>query len=329
MSGAARIGRMLDQLTEARTKCKKLEQRAQDDKEELIQARKAKQDISGAQGLLPGDKIGGWPGIITRAQEARDAAKNWRMRCLESEEQHRAATETVKDLAVKYREAKNRIASLERELADAPTFDTIVEETVTKLRAQVAQLEETIGRMRGGASEQGARAGVFERLLHERDTLLLQERDTLLLQGEPSAPLQLKVRKLHPDAILPTRATDGSAGWDLYAQNDFGFSKGGRHLHDMRIAVEIPLGYVGQICPRSGVAWEYGVTVLNAPGVIDCDYRGELKALLINHGHMVEFKRGDRIAQLLIVPAPRVELVEVLELSPTARGAGGLGSTGA
>lgn len=95
------------------------------------------------------------------------------------------------------------------------------------------------------------------------------------------------------------------------------------------VCVEIPPGFVGLVCPRSGLAANYDVTVLNAPGIVDSGYRGEFKVILINHGaEAFEINRGDRIAQLLIVPVAQAHIVEADELSDTARGAGGFGSTG-
>ena len=150
--------------------------------------------------------------------------------------------------------------------------------------------------------------------------------------------LKLKVKKLHPDAILPTRGSEKAAGLDLFAwfpepelpaMRRMPLSPGERHLFATRIAVEIPEGFEGQIRPRSGMAWRNGVTVLNAPGTIDSDFRGELGVLLINHGQLeVTITHGDRIAQLVIAPVTKAQVIEVDELSDTTRGDGGFGSTG-
>jgi dUTP pyrophosphatase len=105
-------------------------------------------------------------------------------------------------------------------------------------------------------------------------------------------------------------------------------SPGDRALFSTGISLSIPPGYEGQIRPRSGWALKDGITVLNSPGTIDSDYKGEVKVLLINLGHeSVEIKRGDRIAQLVIAPVVNAELVLVNELETSARGAGGFGST--
>jgi dUTP pyrophosphatase len=128
----------------------------------------------------------------------------------------------------------------------------------------------------------------------------------------------------------PTFATPGSAGIDLAATRPAVVFGGSTRLVSTGIAVKIPPGTVGLICPRSGLAAWYGVTVLNAPGVIDEDYRGEIMVLLYNasgSSHWIE--RGDRVAQLLIVPIVRPIISAVVELDDTIRGAGGFGSTGA
>lgn len=139
----------------------------------------------------------------------------------------------------------------------------------------------------------------------------------------------LKVKKLHPDAVLPEQATEGAAGFDLYS-----VERHGLYTHDIvslstGIAVEIPVGYEGQIRSRSGLA-KRGISVINSPGTIDSDYRGEVRVLLINLGddHYVVMP-GDRIAQLVIAPIAKVdEVIIVDELSETERGSGGFGSTG-
>ena len=137
---------------------------------------------------------------------------------------------------------------------------------------------------------------------------------------------------LAPGARAPTRATPGAAGMDLHAHLPDGpaaLPPGERAHIPSGVSVAIPAGYEGQIRPRSGLAWKRGLTVLNAPGTIDADYRGELGVILINHGDVeCTIYDGDRIAQLVIAPVPAVELVAADSLPPTARGAGGFGSTG-
>jgi dUTP pyrophosphatase len=132
---------------------------------------------------------------------------------------------------------------------------------------------------------------------------------------------------------LPAYASAGAAGLDLYAALPAGqklvLEPGARDLIPTGVQIALPEGYEAQVRPRSGLAVEHGVTVLNAPGTIDCDYRGEVKALLVNHGGQpFEITRGMRIAQLVVAPVARAMLVEVEELGETARGAGGFGSTG-
>jgi dUTP pyrophosphatase len=147
----------------------------------------------------------------------------------------------------------------------------------------------------------------------------------------------LKVRRLHPDARLPERSTPGSAGLDLFAWDGgldlsnptYYLDPGGRILVRTGIALEIPDGFEGQIRPRSGLALRNGITVLNTPGTIDSDYRGEVGVILVNLSNQYYFvNHGDRIAQLVIAPVTRAEVVEVDELSDTTRGEGGFGSTG-
>lgn len=130
------------------------------------------------------------------------------------------------------------------------------------------------------------------------------------------------------DLPLPSRATPGSAGIDLCAARDVSIWPGSRVAVSTGYAVEIPAGYEGQIRPRSGWAAKNGLTVLNSPGTIDSDYRGEIIVLLINHGaSAVCINRGDRVAQLVVAPVLVMPIVEVDELHETER-VGGLGSTG-
>ena len=131
------------------------------------------------------------------------------------------------------------------------------------------------------------------------------------------------------DLPLPSYATAGAAGMDLRSAETLTLKSGARALVATGIAIALPPGIEGQVRPRSGLAVKFGVTVLNAPGTIDCDYRGEIKVPLINHGD-VDFMiaRGDRIAQMIIAPAPQVSLLEVSLLDETLRGASGFGSSG-
>lgn len=143
--------------------------------------------------------------------------------------------------------------------------------------------------------------------------------------------MKLNFRKLHPEAIIPTYATPGSAGLDLCARIPFEIylHPGVRVTIPTGIAVELPDGFEAQIRPRSGLAHKYGVTVLNSPGTIDSDYRGEVGVIMINQGdEAFKITPNDRIAQMVIASFVRVELVQAGTLNDTERGDGGFGSTG-
>jgi dUTP pyrophosphatase len=141
----------------------------------------------------------------------------------------------------------------------------------------------------------------------------------------------LEIQLLRDDAILPTYATAGAAGMDLHAslQAPRTLQPGERAAIPTGIALALPAGYEGQVRPRSGLSSKHGVTVVNAPGTVDEDYRGEVHVLLVNLGqepYTVQPK--DRIAQLVVAPVTRVRVLQVSELGATARGGGGFGSTG-
>jgi len=141
--------------------------------------------------------------------------------------------------------------------------------------------------------------------------------------------IKLPVKRLDPSIELPAYAREGDAGLDLRAAHEATLEPGGRGLVGTGLAVAIPPGYAGLVLPRSGLALSHGVTVLNAPGLVDAGYRGELKVLLVNHGEKpVTVRRGDRVAQLVVQSVERAEPIEVGELPPSERGAGGFGSTG-
>jgi dUTP pyrophosphatase len=131
------------------------------------------------------------------------------------------------------------------------------------------------------------------------------------------------------DLPLPSYATAGSAGLDLRSAEALTLPPGTRALVATGIAIALPENFEAQVRPRSGLAVQHGVTVLNAPGTIDADYRGEIKVPLINLG-MEDFviARGDRIAQMVVAPVTRVEPEEVTMLDDTVRGSGGFGSSG-
>jgi dUTP pyrophosphatase len=140
---------------------------------------------------------------------------------------------------------------------------------------------------------------------------------------------QVKFTKLHPDAKPPMYQTDQSVGADLTSVEDVDIEPGQFRLVKTGIAVELPRAIEMQIRPRSGLAFKHGVTVLNAPGTIDSDYRGEVGVLLINHGTTTfRVSKGDRIAQAVLAKVILTNYKYVKELSSTDRGAGGFGSTG-
>ena len=132
------------------------------------------------------------------------------------------------------------------------------------------------------------------------------------------------------DLPLPSRQTTGSAGFDLAsAEPDFVLAPGERRLVSTGLAIELPPGIEGQVRPRSGLALRHGITMPNAPGTIDSDYRGELRVILQNSGTApVTIARGDRIAQIVFAKYETPELVDATELEESARGGGGFGSTG-
>jgi dUTP diphosphatase len=142
--------------------------------------------------------------------------------------------------------------------------------------------------------------------------------------------VQLPVAKLKPEAILPSRAHDGDAGLDLYACESAHIGPGERWGVGTGIAVEIPAAHAGLILPRSGLAREHGITLVNSPGLIDAGYRGEVRVLLLNTDPAETFRiePGDRIAQLLLTPIAVAEPVETAVLSESSRGEGGFGSSG-
>jgi dUTP pyrophosphatase len=134
---------------------------------------------------------------------------------------------------------------------------------------------------------------------------------------------------LGPDSTLPRYQTDFAAGMDLCTSVDFSLNPMERKLVPTGLRMAIPEGFEGQVRPRSGLALKHGISLVNSPGTIDSDYRGEIGVILINLGdETVEFKKGDRIAQLVICPVSRAELRSVSTLEETTRGAGGFGSTG-
>jgi len=141
----------------------------------------------------------------------------------------------------------------------------------------------------------------------------------------------VEFKKLHPKAQIPRYMTELAAGLDIQAlpQQPLELKPGERCLVPTGLAVAIPAGYEIQVRPRSGLAIKHGIALVNSPGTIDADYRGEIGIILINLGQeSFTISPGDRIAQLVVAPVCQAELVEVTELSETVRGAGGFGHTG-
>jgi dUTP diphosphatase len=142
--------------------------------------------------------------------------------------------------------------------------------------------------------------------------------------------IELPIRRLREDAVVPERAYEGDAGLDLAACEQVELGPGERAVVGTGLAVAIPEGYAGFIQPRSGLADRHGISIVNSPGLIDCGYRGELKVILLNTDRDTPFvvEYGMRIAQLVVLPIPGLELVETDELPETERGVRGHGSSG-
>ena len=141
----------------------------------------------------------------------------------------------------------------------------------------------------------------------------------------------VRVLKVRPTARVPSRASDGAAGLDLHADltGSIVIARGQIVVVPTGIALALPAGHEGQVRPRSGLAAKHGITVLNAPGTIDEDFRGEVLVILVNHGaREYHLSAGDRVAQLVIAKIEKPRIVEVTTLEGTTRGEGGLGSTG-
>lgn len=141
--------------------------------------------------------------------------------------------------------------------------------------------------------------------------------------------IQVKLKKIHQDAVIPMYATKGSAGFDLYSTDLYELKPDETVLINTGLSIEIPVGYELQIRTRSSMAYKYGVIVLNSPGTIDSDYRGEIKVILKNiSNHTYIICKGDRVAQGIIKEIIQASFIEVKELDTTDRGEGGFGSTG-
>ena len=142
--------------------------------------------------------------------------------------------------------------------------------------------------------------------------------------------MRLAVRRLDPAAKLPTRAYDGDAGYDLCALEPVTLGPGERAQVRTGVAIELPSRSAGLVLPRSGLAARHGIAIVNAPGLIDSGYRGEIQVLLLNTDRETSFEvaAGDRIAQLVVIRVETPDVVEVEELAPTKRAEGGFGSSG-
>lgn len=144
------------------------------------------------------------------------------------------------------------------------------------------------------------------------------------------AHVQVLITRLDSSVPLPSYAKGGDAGADLTTTIDFTLAPGERQLVPTGIAIALPDGYVALVHPRSGLAIKAGITLLNAPGTVDAGYRGEISCILINHDRFesISFKKGDRIAQLVIQKVERADFIELSQLPGSGRGSGGFGSTG-
>jgi len=142
--------------------------------------------------------------------------------------------------------------------------------------------------------------------------------------------MEVLIKRLDPSVPMPSYAKGGDAGADIATRIDFTLKAGERMLVPTGISIALPNGYVALVHPRSGLAIKYGVSMVNTPGTVDAGFRGELQVILINHDltESVSFKKGDRIAQLVIQQVERAEFVEVIQLPGSDRATGGFGSTG-
>jgi dUTP pyrophosphatase len=141
--------------------------------------------------------------------------------------------------------------------------------------------------------------------------------------------MRIPLKRLDSDLPTPAHAHSGDAGVDLFAREAVDLAPGGFATIPTGVAVAIPDGFVGLVAPRSGLAARHGLSIVNAPGVVDSGYRGEIRVILVNHGDAaIGLQRGDRIAQLVVVPVVAQEMVEVDELPESTRGERGFGSTG-
>lgn len=151
----------------------------------------------------------------------------------------------------------------------------------------------------------------------------------MVIRPTPHDMIQINFTRLDQELPSPSKSHIGDAAVDLHTRDDFTLYPGDRRSVPTGISAAIPEGYAGFVLPRSGHAKRSGIGVVNGPGLIDSGYRGEIAVLLINHGKdPVRFHKGDRIAQLAVLPVPEVEWIEVEGLDETTRGENGFGSTG-
>lgn len=142
--------------------------------------------------------------------------------------------------------------------------------------------------------------------------------------------VRIQIKRLDKDLPMPAYAHEGDAGINLISAEDFSLKPGERALVRTGISIAIPLGFAGYVQPRSGRAILEGLSMVNTPGLIDSGYRGEVKVAAINldPDNVIHIRRGEKIAQLVVLAVPKTELIEVEELPPSVRGEGGFGSTG-
>ncbi len=199
--------------------------------------------------------------------------------------------------------------------------------------ASLSELHAVAGDIEREDGPDGVRvhARIPRNLTHRFERYVDQQRRRRRQRGQRRPGLvELPVRRLVPGAELPVRAHDDDAGLDLHAAEPATLGPGERAAVGTGVAVEIPPGHAGLVLPRSGLALKHGIALVNAPGLIDAGYRGEIRVLLLNtdREHAFDLSPGDRIAQLLVVAFAPVQPLEVAELGETKRGIGGFGSTG-
>jgi dUTP pyrophosphatase len=208
-------------------------------------------------------------------------------------------------------------------LDSGKSYDKIVE-YLTRLTPDEVQKEELMGMAAYNAQSGGFGKGITRAIGPKTPAT---ENITKAPEVRGSLVVDVKFKKLHPDAQMPEYKTPGAAAMDLYAVEDANLHHGEVCMVSTGIAIALPEGYEAQIRARSGNAAK-GIIVVNGPGTIDSDYRGEIKVLLATVTRPHAIKKGDRIAQMLIAPVYKAKFTEVVDLEATERGSGGFGSTG-